>query len=1079
MKNRYILLITIVSIFSPLFAQSNDSTKEELSKVIIEQAEKTTSTKDTETGNSIINFIGDVILTIEKGDSKTKIEADRINYDRANDLLYASGGVKITRENSGEETEIIEVKSVLFNTKTQEGAFFDGIITQNDQDSLNLDTDSSLFISSPLFGREEGGSVTFNDAYLTFCDENPPHWKIKASRIWLLSNNEFSFANALLYVGEVPVMYFPFFYYPKDEMIFNPSFGYKKREGYFFQTTTYLLGRKDVEDVDEDDKLSFMKSTTLKKQERQGLFLHNLSEDATMPSEYIKILADSYSNLGSMIGVEGKLKPENLFKTTSFSVKLGFTNTLFPSAIDNYYINTANSGTVYYDKAWLFGVEWPFRFALDLDTGITFDNGSLSLALPIYSDSYFDDDFGDRNEYMDWINFLLEQSSSDDDDDYSDVVSGFTWKLSGSYSPTVTNLNPWITKLSISSYYSSFSFLAKTNDDYTDEEYDDSLDDYSPSRKFFYLSSIVPLDITFSLAGTVFELPIDTEETTDSSKNLTDEEKQELKEQQKILSNIKAPKEISGVEAGDEKEETVTEKEEETDKTELDTEKESELFEKLILPEISSTTPKSESVSESSFSSTWALKPDFSSKIANSSDDISQEDSLFQEAQYSLITLSSPVTLTNSLNLKGSWLKFSNVITLTPEYQTHPYLYDGYTDDEIDDIIVNDYDADEVSAKAKSSITFKPFIYTEIFKDTSVSWANTTKLIESSFIGTVDDPEWEWDTVEWDDDYITTHSLSSSLAIDLGYIDQTVSLSANLPPKTQWYTGSYKIEIPDGYVKVGSGYFQEDEDSNEWEWDSLDQSFSYTLLDFVKISESYEYDIEEAHNEDLSVSLDVNNLSIDYKMAYTYSKKFEDDYGWVSSGEEAFIPYSGSLAYSSNFKKIKNKSGSLLLTPKLNTSITWDMIRPTNSSFTFKPTISFKINDFVDLSFSSSSSNQVLLRYVQDYVKDYSWYTLPDIPGEENIFKDLFYSFAFWDDSLREASGFKIDSLTITLEHDLHDWTLNSSFSIEPQLITDVDDDESYYYDFSPYFTLSVKWNPMSSLDTVIEDEYGEFSLNP
>ena len=70
----------------------------------------------------------------------------------------------------------------------------------------------------------------------------------------------------------------PFFYYPKDEMIFNPVFGYKPREGYYVQTTTYLVGRKPLQNSstknknkDEDDDIAlfdFMKTTELMKQEK-------------------------------------------------------------------------------------------------------------------------------------------------------------------------------------------------------------------------------------------------------------------------------------------------------------------------------------------------------------------------------------------------------------------------------------------------------------------------------------------------------------------------------------------------------------------------------------------------------------------------------------------------------------------------------------------------------------------------------------------------------------------------------------------------------------------------------------------
>ena len=53
-------------------------------------------------------------------------------------------------------------------------------------------------------------------------NEDDPHWHIDATRTWLLPGGELAMFNALLYVGYVPVLYLPAFYYPKDELVFNP-----------------------------------------------------------------------------------------------------------------------------------------------------------------------------------------------------------------------------------------------------------------------------------------------------------------------------------------------------------------------------------------------------------------------------------------------------------------------------------------------------------------------------------------------------------------------------------------------------------------------------------------------------------------------------------------------------------------------------------------------------------------------------------------------------------------------------------------------------------------------------------------
>ena len=70
---------------------------------------------------------------------------------------------------------------------------------------------------------------------------------------------------------------------------------------------------------------SFIKSDTLKEQVREGLVLHNLDEDYRGDtSHYVKIMADWYSNLGFMAGIDGKLNPlETYISRLDFGFYLG------------------------------------------------------------------------------------------------------------------------------------------------------------------------------------------------------------------------------------------------------------------------------------------------------------------------------------------------------------------------------------------------------------------------------------------------------------------------------------------------------------------------------------------------------------------------------------------------------------------------------------------------------------------------------------------------------------------------------------------------------------------------------------
>ena len=94
-------------------------------------------------------------------------------------------------------------------------------------------------------------------------------------------------------------------------MLFHPVFGFRDREGYFVQTTTYLFGRSPLSNKEEASSFSnFLQGSDLKKQKLEGLFFKNLNEaDDNQDPSYLKVMFDMYSRLGYLLGTEGKFSP--------------------------------------------------------------------------------------------------------------------------------------------------------------------------------------------------------------------------------------------------------------------------------------------------------------------------------------------------------------------------------------------------------------------------------------------------------------------------------------------------------------------------------------------------------------------------------------------------------------------------------------------------------------------------------------------------------------------------------------------------------------------------------------------------
>ncbi|MGI5172282.1 LPS-assembly protein LptD [Treponema sp. OMZ 840] len=1068
--------------------------KREPSIVTIEQALKTSYTKNEKQNTEVVSFSGNVIISVAAAEKKTIIHADLITYNRSRNVLYASGNVTMEQFEAGKQTKALQAESVLFNTVTLEGIFYEGKVVHQQQESVKLPQGAKLIVSSDVFAKDRSDVVTFKNADLTFCDSENPHWKIKASRIWLLPGNEFAFANALLYVGSVPLMYFPFFYYPKDELFFNPSFGYRPREGYFVQTTTYFMGRKQLKEGSGGAKgFNFMQSSSLKEQTLSGLVLRNLDADASAPAYFFKFMADYYSTLGGMVGLAGDFKPNNFFRNLAFDVRLGLSNTIYPVPGYTQYVSYSKEKQRHNDFGFFFGLKLPFRYAVSFKTSIQKNNFSMSMDLPSFSDPKFARDFSDRKESMDWIDFFLQGAfsgagktsdvSASSPASSSSSISSYTWNVSGSYVPSVVLLRPWVESFSLSSFGSSVLFSQQK----TPKEEFNNYDDWyinSPNRDFFYPVQIKPLAFSVGASGTLFTWP--PKKSDAGSSRTQSREKDENNERIKNIQNrMRMPEILS--------DSSDTQNDTDTEVREVDTKdseaKSEDLFGFQTLPDISISKPSGAKKDVLSYKLSYTFRPDFSSlltyspkKVTVGGETYSYPEFFLQSPKTSEIALNVPLDINSRLTWYDSLLSVSNTVALQSRYQAHPIISDFYAQAERNRIILSDYSARKINITNTNSVTVKPLIFYPVVKDSSVSWNTGTKLLYSTFTGTIEKPAWAYTGLKWDRHSITNHNLNFTLITRESSFSQILSFQANLPPLADAYTGKAEFIFPAGKASLETGY-KKDESFGRTQWYFLPfvQTSSWTFfkqkrdgtnnknkLDFIQ---RFEYNIKEKHPERFNAGISWRSMRLSYEMLYGYSYSLDPTSGWTASQNKKFLPYMLSFQSNVSNAEFENKAKTISLKPAFSAVCAWNIVKPTDSYFTFTPSLTFKINKFFNLTFSTESRNKELLRYMQKAIG-----FQPAIPGERNILLDLLNSFAFWDEQKRSSSGFKLKHINIKLEHDLHDWMLYSEFKVEPRIL---EAGGKKRYDYKPYFTFSVQWKPMQGVKTVIRDEYGDFILNP
>ena len=1113
MKKRK-LFLTLCLIFS--FAGRLVAADNNVTTITIKNARQTEYAKDEKNDNDSIILEGAVEISVQKGSSVSEIKADKVTYDRNTEMLFAEGNVVIITKGSSAGGETTTASSLLMNTSTLEGIFDDGRVVQTQSDALNLPSGSTLIVFSDIFGKSEDNTIAFKNSSLTFCDAEDPHWHIDATRTWLLPGGEFAFLNALLYVGPVPVLYFPAFYYPKDELIFNPVFGSDDRKGKYVQTTTYLIGRKPLnsgsstgsssENSSSEESLkavyNFMKPTELKQQERQGLMLHNLDESYKGDtSSFVKIYGDYYSNLGAMVGVDGKLKPsKGNITNLNFNVKLGFSNTVFSNGGE--YSRFSPNQKVYYDKSNFLGLKLPFRYGGNLDMSIS-KPFRLSISLPVYSDPSFNSDFNTREESMDWISYLIDLGNDDKSTSGSSSgdISSLSWKLSSSYSPTLpTLIKPYINSVSLS-VDSSIS-ISSTSNQNLDSSAEQAWKNNTPQKNFYFPSQVTPVKSSVSMNGTLFQWPLKQVSSSNKSASYqialtkpeeikTEKEIQKEKEEAE-KERLKALEEESKSEEDSAKKDTTAKEETESE----------EDLKKLILPKLPSLDTKSASTSTVSgltYKLDYSLKADLNTQITYSKTDAnnnivikSPEDFEWDEIKSSMYTLKAPLTLNSNLGYGGSFFSMKNTLSYDPQWQDHPNT-DGVTASEKDSLKKADYSAQARNLSNSNTISIKPFAYIPMFSDSSVSWSNNLKLYRRKFTGTATDPKWDTDWLDWDDsESVTSNNLSVTFGIKEldSKFKQTFTFTSTLKPQVAKYTTSMSLVFPYVNFSLSTGFGETSKTDSKIKYNPLSQSASVSLFNnTLKLSESFSYVYndntkeKDKHPESLRLSLSFQRLSLSFSSSYTtkYDLYINPNsvpegkkLGYNEHSKKEFTPYSASLSYSLPSQTYYQWFNRISWTPSLSTNINYDFIKPTNSLFTITPSLNFNINNFFKLTFSANIRNSSLYWYFKDegpysgsvYGNNFASKILVDLVQSFGIYGVNGWG---WEDGAfkenRKASAFKLKSLNMTLSHDLHDWAFNMTWKFEPKLVEGA-------YNFTPNITIGVVWNPMSSIKTNLSYEY-------
>ncbi|HOV63882.1 MAG TPA: hypothetical protein PLG43_08395, partial [Spirochaetia bacterium] len=473
---------------------TQDFSKKKGKSITISKAESVQSFTLEIVDETYVRLSGGVILTMKDEETTHIIEADTVVLNQTESTITAFGSIRYTMEKGGKK-EYFNGESLTFSIDDLSGFFYKGFSEKNQKIG---DKEIIFYYSGNSMYRSSQNIVTLKDGIITSCKEPEPHYSIHATKIWVLAPGEWALKSGTLYLGYVPVAYIPAFFKPGDTFFFNPALGYRSREGYFLQTTTYLLGEKEQ----TASGISFLQvgddGSTRYATEREGLFLKKTEAISAAKHEpgKIRLMVDAYSRLGYFTGISADFEDKGFLQSLSLTAGIALSRSLFAQSDGTYSpLYEFSDGTVgsIWNHSNFFGISIPFRYGIDLSFVLHSPHASVTGSIPFYSDKYFKRDFLKRSESMDWNSLLFSQGTTTDSDD---LPSTLTLSLDTALTPDISAVKPYIERLELTSLKIALNENSKTNASYLPEE--------GFFSTFYYPDTYVLPSMNLFMSGTLF-----------------------------------------------------------------------------------------------------------------------------------------------------------------------------------------------------------------------------------------------------------------------------------------------------------------------------------------------------------------------------------------------------------------------------------------------------------------------------------------------------------------------------------------------------------------------------------------------
>lgn len=1046
---------------------------------------------------------GDVFVRIEDREtgSEHSISAGEIHFNQTKNLLTAFGDVTYTLIEDGKE-ETFFGESLHFSLDTWEGVFFEGVSLSNQQ--VGEETVTFRYYGDTIY-RSDKDSIRLENGVISSSKPKEPYYRIEAKKIWVLAPGEWAILGASIYVGEVPMLYVPFFFKNRDKVVFRPAMGFRDKGGFFLQTTTYFVGEPDT----AEDTLSFLQIGSTEqgeyKKELKGIYLRTVGELNSEEREqkqflhetgtYGKLMFDTYSRLGFYSGLEVHIGKIDWMNRVFLYGGIARSRDIYIDPETGwytpYYVDEEGIVSSRWNTSWIGKTEVPFRYGMHLSLTLNHSNFSLDSNIESFSDPYFTRDFFDRSEETKWREFIgigeetdLTETTAETDESGAET-SRLSWYAKGTLTPNTEAVQPYISAIRIDRADVGVNWknkeLGSAPAGLTPEEY---RTEYSfPEKRFFYPDTVLLPSLSGNLAGRFFEFTLP---SASESEKAGDE-----------------PAEYPGKglvppwEKGADSEE-----EEEVRETgggfELRVPGNRGAVPLPVIPRpvlyrqsLSYSLSPSLSVDHRLDSSQWASKGDI---------DFAEE--------YSLFYTENSFEVTSQSDFYDSLATVKDTVSLSGTVKDHFNRSDTVEDEQWQSYKQDDYTSNTFIALNTLAVSLKPLMVYDPMKKSAVNYQLQTVIFKKEYSETDGEgnPVYSDSFASWDKEYIRQHSISSTVIYTILDADQKLSLSYVLPPLLQDF--SLALTLTTGpfthYLAWGRGekIVIEDPEEIEWKMKPLELMETFTLDPYLTLQQRFLYSSElkrwsesrstgqlSFFDNELFVKevftfgfrteeeleggtpLFDNPLSSVTELrlwwfstvltaSHSYSYEIDPDVGWIQQEDRVFQPESLKFALQVQPKIDPFWKNRIRFGLNLQTGWNISLLQYTNSSLTFGLKFSLDIHQFLKLEFGIQSENTEMYRYFKKPTDELG------VPTR-NFLGDLLKSMNIFNIEDRIESPFNAKTVSLALVHRLRDWDLNIDYSGNPALETDEEGVQSYTWDWS--VSVYVQWNPIPEIKRKVQ----------